>query len=293
MRKEFTNVVSKLLNTDPNTALLLGDIGVYGFRDALNLHPGRVFNMGILEQSMVGVGAGLASEGVTPFIHSIAPFLVERALEQIKVDFGYQNLPGNLVSVGASFDYAKLGCTHHCPSDVSILSNIPNLDIFLPGHSDELKFQFLRYWNSGKLNYYRLSEQENTSAINLELGEVKKIVSGRRAVFIAVGPFLGIALRALSDLDIEIHYVNSIDSSKTMEIKTSFPGRKVIIYEPYYSGAILLKLSEQISAAGCEVLQIGVPKKFLENYGTFEEQMQSLKLDLNSIQIRVETFLVK
>ena len=293
MRKEFTNVVSKLLNTDPNTSLLLGDIGVYGFRDALNQHPNRVFNMGILEQSMVGVGAGLASEGVTPFIHSIAPFLVERAMEQIKVDFGYQNLPGNLISVGASFDYAKLGCTHHCPSDVSILSNIPNLDIFLPGHSDELKFQLLRYWNSGRLNYYRLSEHENTSAINLELGEVKKIVSGSRAVFIAVGPFLGIALRALSDLDIEIHYVNSIDGSKTMEIKTSFPGRKVIIYEPYYSGAILLKLSEQISAARCEVLQIGVPKKFLENYGTFEEQMQSLKLDLNSIQIRVEAFLAK
>jgi transketolase len=293
MRKEFTNVVSNLINTDSNTALLLGDIGVYGFREALKLHPDRVFNMGILEQSMVGVGAGLASEGVTPFIHSIAPFLVERALEQIKVDFGYQNLPGNLISVGASFDYAKLGCTHHCPSDVSILSNIPNLDIFIPGHSDELKFQLLRYWNSGKLNYYRLSEHENTSAISLELGEIKKVVNGRRAVFIAVGPFLSIALSALSDHDIEIHYVNSIDSFNSMEIKTTFPGRKVIIYEPYYSGAILLKLSEQISAAGCEVLQIGVPKKFLENYGTFEEQMQSLELDLNSIQTRVEAFLAK
>ena len=293
MRKEFTNFVSKLLNTDPDIALLLGDIGVYGFRDALNLHPGRVFNIGILEQSMVGVGAGLASEGVTPFIHSIAPFLVERALEQIKVDFGYQNLPGNLISVGASFDYAKLGCTHHCPSDVSILSNIPNLDIFIPGHSDEVKFQLSRYWNSGQINYYRLSEHENTSSISLELGEVRKIVNGRRGVCIAVGPFLGIALSALSDLDIEIHYVNSIDSSKSMEIKTSFPGRKVIVYEPYYSGVILLKLSEQISAAGCEILQIGVPKKFLENYGTFEEQMQSLELDLNSIRIRVETFLAK
>ena len=150
MRKTFTSTASKIIKENKNTALLLGDIGVYGFRDILSAHPERAFNIGILEQSMVSMAAGLASEGIIPIIHTIAPFIVERALEQIKVDFGYQKLPGNFVSVGASFDYAKLGCTHHCPGDVNILSNIPKVNIFIPGHAKEFENQLLNNFYSNK-----------------------------------------------------------------------------------------------------------------------------------------------
>ena len=167
MRKIFTKVASQLIENEANAALLLGDIGVFGFREVLSKYPQRVFNLGILEQSMISLGAGLSSEEIIPIIHTIAPFMVERALEQIKIDFGYQNLPGNLVSVGASFDYTKLGCTHHCPADVNILSNIPGIRIFIPGHSDEFQDQLKENWNNGSLNYFRLSEHENTQSFKL------------------------------------------------------------------------------------------------------------------------------
>ncbi|MGI0134971.1 MAG: hypothetical protein ACREBW_08460, partial [Candidatus Micrarchaeaceae archaeon] len=138
MRKQFVETVDKLLDEDERVVLLLGDIGVFGFRNAAKRHPSRVYNIGILEQSSVGVAAGLAKEGFVPIFHSIAPFVVERAFEQIKIDFGYQKLRGIFVTVGASYDYAALGCTHHCPGDVALLKSIPGIDIHVPGASREL-----------------------------------------------------------------------------------------------------------------------------------------------------------
>ena len=97
-------------------------------------HPLRAHNIGILEQSTIGLAAGLSLAGHFPIVHTIAPFLVERAYEQIKIDLGYQQLGSNLVSVGGSYDYAGLGCTHHCPADVGILNKIPGIEIIVPGH---------------------------------------------------------------------------------------------------------------------------------------------------------------
>jgi transketolase len=291
MRKVFNEIASEIIKSNDKSALILGDIGVYGFREVLSNHPKQVYNIGILEQTMVSISAGLASEGIIPIIHTIAPFMVERALEQIKVDFGYQNLPGNFVSVGASFDYSKLGCTHHCPADINILSNIAGLDLFIPGHHNEFKSQFINYWDSGRINYFRLSENENEDSINLELGEIKRIKNGVKGIIIVMGPFLEQTLLGLEDLDIEIHYVNSISSIKQMQIESMFSSRKVVIIEPYYSGALLIKLINQLSMNGCEILQIGIPVVFLQSYGSYQEQLISLNLDPNSLKKRVETFI--
>ena len=291
MRKVFNEIASEIIKSNNKSALILGDIGVYGFREVLVNHPKQVYNIGILEQTMVSISAGLASEGIIPIIHTIAPFMVERALEQIKVDFGYQNLPGNFVSVGASFDYSKLGCTHHCPADINILSNIAGIDLFIPGHHNEFKSQFINHWDSGRRNYFRLSENENKDSINLELGEIKRIKNGVKGIIIVMGPFLEQTLLGLDDLDIEIHYVNSISSIKQMQIESMFSSKKVVIIEPYYSGALLIKLINQLSMNGCEILQIGIPVAFLQSYGSYQEQLISLNLDPNSLKKRVETFI--
>ena len=86
-------------------------------------YPKRIYNIGILEQSMISMAAGLSNEGLKPIVHTIAPFIVSRAYEQLKIDFGYNKLNGNFVSIGASYDYASLGCTHHCPEDINLMYN--------------------------------------------------------------------------------------------------------------------------------------------------------------------------
>ena len=291
MRKTFVRVCSKMLVENENSALLLGDIGVHGFRDVLERYPGRVFNIGILEQSMVGVAAGLSSEGIIPTIHTIAPFMVERALEQIKIDFAYQGFPGNLVSVGASFDYAALGCTHHCPGDVNLMSNIPGADIYIPGHADEFAEMFERNWDNGNLNYFRLSEQQNSTSIHCNLGCATRITSGEHGTVIVVGPILEEVVKAIEGLSLELHYVSSFDAGRDIKINVSNSSKKVIMIEPYYSGLLMQKSNSIFTSQGYEVLEIGIPRSFIRKYGTYMEQLKFVGLDRESIRKRIVSFL--
>lgn len=293
MRKTFVRVCSKMVRENENSSLLLGDIGVYGFREVLNNYPERVFNIGILEQSMIGVAAGLSSEGIIPTVHTIAPFMVERALEQIKIDFAYQKLPGNLVSVGASFDYAALGCTHHCPADVNFMSNIPGADIYIPGHADEFAEMFEKNWNNGSLNYFRLSEQQNNSSINSNLGCAKRVTHGQLGTVIAVGPILEQVVSAIAGMSLELHYVSSFAAGSDVKISVSNSSKKVIFIEPYYSGLLMQKTSRAFSSQGYEVLQIGIPRDFVRKYGTYIELLKFVGLDSASIRQKIASFLRK
>ena len=160
MRKQFVLTTEDVMAKDERLVVLLGDISVFGFRNAFQQFPGRIHNIGICEQAMTSVAAGLSKEGLVPVIHSIAPFVVERCFEQIKVDFCYQKLGGNIVSVGGSYDYAALGCTHHCPGDVAILHALPGMEIVVPGAPQEYDQLFRTAYANGQPTYFRLSERK-------------------------------------------------------------------------------------------------------------------------------------
>ena len=112
MRETFIATTSALLDEDPRTAVVLADISAEPFAPAARRHPDRVVNVGIREQLMVGVAGGLALTGLRPYVHSYAPFLIDRAYEQIKLDLGHQDSGAVLVSIGASYDGAAEGYTH-------------------------------------------------------------------------------------------------------------------------------------------------------------------------------------
>ena len=92
MRKTFPNVTENLMKKNKKIFCLLGDIGVFSFRNIFKNYKNRILNMSTMEQSMIGFAAGLSRIGFIPIIHTIAPFLVLRSLEQIKIDFVYNKL---------------------------------------------------------------------------------------------------------------------------------------------------------------------------------------------------------
>ncbi|HEX5542139.1 MAG TPA: transketolase, partial [Micromonospora sp.] len=104
MRQTFIDTATTLLADDPRTAVVLADISAAVFAPAAQRHPDRVLNVGIREQLMLGVAGGLALTGLRPIVHSYAPFVVDRAYEQIKLDLDHQGVGAVLVSVGASYD---------------------------------------------------------------------------------------------------------------------------------------------------------------------------------------------
>ncbi len=124
MRDAFISTTTALLDEDPRTAVVLADISAAQFRPAMRRHPDRVINVGIREGLMVGVGGGLALTGLRPYLHSYAPFLIDRAYEQIKLDLGHQAVRAVLVSIGASYDASGEGYTHQSPGDVALLDTL-------------------------------------------------------------------------------------------------------------------------------------------------------------------------
>lgn len=286
MRKQFVKTIEEILKTDDKTTLLLGDIGVFGFRNAFKEFPNRVYNIGILEQSTISLASGMASNGLIPIVHTIAPFLVERALEQLKVDFGYQNLGGNFVSIGASYDYASLGSTHHCPADIMLLSSIPNMQIVCAGSSKEFDSLFKQAYNNGQPTYFRLNEYENDDNESVWFGEAKFLQVGDKATIICIGNMLSKTLEACEDLDVNVLYYTTINPFDAELLLEGF-NENIIIIEPFYEGSINYKITKALEGRKYKLTNIGVPHQFLTNYGTKEEHDKHLSLDVEGIRNKI------
>ena len=288
MRKQFVKTISRLLREDERLVLLLGDIGVFGFRDAFEAFPRRVYNIGILEQATVSLAAGLAKTGLIPIVHTIAPFLTERCLEQIKVDFGYQKLGGNFVTVGASYDYAALGCTHHCPGDVQVMSSIPGTKIMLPGCAAEFDQCFERDYASGAVNYFRLSEVENPGPARAEGGAPTVVKTGSRATVVAVGTTLGPVLEAAEGLDVTVLYYTVVSPFDHETLRRHASSPNVLLCEPYYRGGLAADITEALWPQPVRLLSVGVPRRFLNHYGSVKDHDATLGLTAPAIRQELE-----
>lgn len=291
MRKQFIKTIESILPLEEKAVLLLGDIGVFGFRNSFTKYPDRVYNIGILEQSTISLASGLSITGLIPIVHTIAPFLVERALEQLKIDFGYQGLNGNFVSVGGSYDYAGLGPTHHCPGDVQQLLTIPNFEIVLPGSSSELDQLLRQVYNNGNPTYFRLTEYENNSSYNVNFGKGNLIKKGTKATIVCIGNMLQRVIDATYDTDVSILYYTTVapfDSSLLLNNLSD----KIILVEPYYQGGLNYKINQILQNHKCSLYNIGVPLQFLTNYGKKTEHDYALGLDTNSIREKINKIIL-
>ena len=296
MRKQFVQSMKKILYSDSNTCLLLGDIWVFGFREELKSISDRVYNIGILEQSTVSLASGLAKSGLIPFVHTIAPFMVERAFEQIKIDFGYQKYNGNFISVGSSYDYSSLGCTHHCPADIGILSYIPEVNLYIPGSSKEFDHLLNKTYNFG-INYYRLSEYENSESYLQPIGKGILIKKGKKATVICFGNMLDSVLSACKNLDVTILYYNTLRPFDHVLLRDNF-NQNIIICEPFYEGTANYFITKALEENCCgifehyyRILNIAIPRTFLYNYGTKNNQDEFIKIDEKSIYERITKWL--
>lgn len=287
MRKQFVQTTENLI-ADKRLVVLLGDISVFAFRKTFKEFPERIYNIGILEQSTIGMAAGFAMTGFIPIVHTIATFLVERSFEQLKDDFGYQKLGGNFVSIGASYDYAALGPTHHCPGDVGILKNIPGMEIIVPGSASEFDALFRQAYGNGHPTYYRLSEKENAESYPVKFGKAHMVKRGKAATVIAVGPILKPVLEACKDEDVTILYYTTIAPFDGETLRNNCPSGKVLLCEPYYEGGLTNEIMAALKPRPLVIETVGVPRQFLTNYGKAEEHDEHIGMTAVSIHKRIK-----
>ena len=100
-------------------------------------YPERFYNVGIAEQNMMGIAAGLAKGGLIPFVSTMAIFATMRAGEQVRTDIAYQNLPVKIIATHAGISFGHAGTTHHCTEDFAIMRAIPNMTVICPADGIE------------------------------------------------------------------------------------------------------------------------------------------------------------
>ena len=134
MRRTFGKIITELADKDEKIYVLVGDIGYRVFDEFREKHPDRFINMGICEQSIIGVSAGMALEGLKPWVYTITPFLIERPFEQVKLDIDQQNVNVKLVGFA---DYPNLGPTHTELEGKKLMKLFKNISSFFPENGDE------------------------------------------------------------------------------------------------------------------------------------------------------------
>lgn len=204
MRRAFIETLISVAEHDERIWLLCGDVGFSILERFAERFPERFVNVGVAEQNMIGVAAGLALTGKVAFVYSIANFPVMRCLEQIRNDVCYHNLNVKIVAVGAGLAYGAQGYTHHAVEDLGVMRLLPNMSVFSPADPIETVLvtkaaathQGPCYLRLGKTNEPRLHSTEPA----FEVGKAIRIRKGQDAAIIATGSVLKLALDAADDL---------------------------------------------------------------------------------------------
>jgi transketolase len=287
MRGRFKQTVTALAEADSRVVVLLGDISVYQFNDFQKRWPTRFYNLGILEQALISVAAGLSAQGMHPFVHSIAPFLTERSYEQIKLDLCYNRFGANIATCGASFDYAWDGATHHAYSDLAILRLLPGMDVLQPGSEAELEALLRSEYANGRPTYFRLSDHPHTidtGPTKFGEGIVMKRGSGGVTVMTA-GPLLGNVLPAVEGLDVNLVYFHTLKPIDAALVATFADTRILVVHDAF-------GLREAINeVAGLRTWYHGLPDAFCGWYGTLHDIRKRLGLDAPGIRAAIERLL--
>lgn len=158
MRNQFIQSLTKLASQHDDVFLLVGDLGYSVVEEFADQYPDRFINVGVAEQNMLSISAGLASEGVRPYLYSIANFPTFRAAEQYRNDIDYHNYPVTVVSVGGGLSYGNLGYSHHAIQDYGLMRLFPNTVIASPGDPLEVSACMEHMYANPKPYYLRLAK---------------------------------------------------------------------------------------------------------------------------------------
>ena len=303
LRDSFADILHQVGREDENLVVLVGDISHFRLQPFAKECPGRYYNVGICEPTIVNMAAGLSKVGFHPVVHTISPFIVERSFEQLKLDFCYQHLGGNIVTVGSAFDYANLGCTHHCYGDFALLKTLPGSQLFYPATYEEFDQLFRQVYKSNHLNYFRIPMYGHThefSPQEIQCGKAIKLAEGKDITLIAVGAQLRSAQEAMPSLksagiSIELIYIHTIKPLDERAIVESIKKtrRFLVIEEHSVFGGVfddVLRAIRHIDSVRSASLSI--PNTFIREYGTYEEHCLRLGLSAKGIIDKITNHLL-
>ena len=299
LRQEFADTMLDVGQIDDRLVVMVGDISHGVLQPFAMACKGRYYNIGICEPSIVNMAAGVAKTGLIPVVHTIAPFIIERAYEQIKLDFGYQKLGINLISVGSAFDYSQLGCSHHCYSDLSLMSHFKEAQVFHPASPVEFRELFLQSYTNGKINYFRLTEFPHEVLFDkkeIQVGRAIVVRPGTDFTFVVIGAQLKNAMIAAQELqkegiNIEVIYYPTIQpfDAKSVQISVSKTKKVLVIEEASSHGSMF----DRVVRATLDIQNVDYSHlaidDFVHTYGSYQDLCKEVGLTSENIIEKVHS----
>lgn len=303
MRNSFANAFYEIAKNDKRIYLVVADItaaaGVASFQKE---SPERFLNVGVAEQMMIGMAAGLALRGCIPFAYTIATFTIYRPFEQVRVDCAYQNLPVKLVGVGAGVNYSTLGGTHHAQEDVAIMSAVPNMSVLAPCDPAETAVATRECIGIPGPVYLRLGkagEPDLTSAAPepFRLGKIRFIKQGTDICFLSYGPITKMACDVAGRIEkekrkscavISVHSLKPLDAEGIAAVLAKYP--VVIVIEEHAPEGGLGSRVKGIawdSGAPCRLRTFSLRDEFIHVYGSHADLLKAHGLDPERIHLEV------
>lgn len=303
MRNAFANTFYELGKSDPRLAVVVADISPAGSLEKFRREfPERFVNVGVAEQIMVGMCAGMALRGLRPFAYTIATFALFRPYEFIRDDLCYQNLPVTVVGIGGGVTYSTLGGTHHAQEDVAVATSLPNLAVVAP--CDPLETAEATRWCAGQERgpvYLRLGKAgEPTLTANADpwqFGRLRYLRRGTDVCVLAYGSITKMAADIADRLEQEGHSVSlvSVHTLKPLDAEgiTDALGRyrRVVVIEemaPYGGLAVRVKEIAWEVGAQCRIDTFSLEDAFHHVYGSQGDLLAVHGLSVEPILARLK-----
>ncbi len=284
MRATFGLIAMELEKKYPNLIITTADVSTSAGLDRFkSKHPDKYIDVGIAEQNLLGVSAGLSSEGFKVISTTFSPFQTLRCCEQIKVNLGYMKHKICMVGLASGLVLGNLGFTHCSIEDIGVLRSIPNIAIVVPSDPYELYKvlnQSIEYKDSV---YIRLTAGPNTKIINkdeyeFEIGKAKEILPGNDVVIFSCGNIISNCLEAASVLKeknidcsvVNIHTIKPIDTEAILE-KSKDKKLVITVEEHNIIGGLGSAVAEVLSeeTLKCKLKRIGI-NDYYSSGGSYE-----------------------
>lgn len=299
MRNTFAEALYKAATANPDVYVVVADISPAGsmgkFREQ---YPERFINVGVAEQSMIGICAGLALKGCQPFAYTIATFSLYRPFEMVRDDLCYQNLPVTVVGMGAGVIYSTLGGTHHTQEDIAIAGALPNMQIVSP--CDPAEVTLATIWCAQQKNgpvYLRLGKAgepvfTDKAVDPWEFGKLRYIQRGSDVCVLSHGIIMSMAMKLARQFEaagksvsvVSCHTLKPLDRAGIAEALKSH--KHVVVVEEHAPHGGLASHTKQIawdSRAQCRLDVFTLQDEFIHNYGSHEDLLGAHGLSYDRI----------
>lgn len=300
MRDAFFEELFQIASSDKDVILLMADQGAVTFKKFEEKIPDQIINVGIAEQNMISVAAGLTLSGKKVFVHAIANFTTLRCYEQIKVDLSIMNLPVTIAGIGAGLTYGSDGPTHHANQDIAAMRAIPGIRILNASDTVSLSiFPHIAY-QIPKLTYIRFDKGNYTFLYDKNhnfLDGVGEIIKGTDMVIISTGTMVHQAVHIANQLKgkvgvIDVYQLKPLNEKKLYKLLSSY--KKIVALEEHISyGGLATIVADFLAdySLNKKFIRIGLPDKNLFVYGDRDYMRKQIGISTFQVARKIDKFL--